>query len=146
MPSLQSNSPPLERIETSVPAVLVVEDDWLLRLAVVSEMRRVGWRVLEASTGEDAVAIPETSGQIDLVVTDIRLAGDMTGWDVARAFRARSADLPIIYVSGNSVDSALMVPLSTFLGKPCPPRDLMRSCRQALGSAGLPVEAHSLAD
>jgi len=118
---------------TSAPAViLVVEDDWLLRQAMVSEMRNAGWKVLEASTGEAAMSLPDAVGQIDLVVTDIRLAGEMTGWDVAQCIRSRFSDLPVIYVSGNSVDSARMVSHSTFLGKPCAPTDLMRACRRAL--------------
>lgn len=118
-----------------LPAViLVVEDDWLLRQAMASEMRNAGWHVLEASTGEAAVTLPEKVGQIDLVVTDIRLAGELTGWDVAQSIRARFSDLPVVYVSGNSVDSERMVSRSTFLGKPCAPSDLMRACRRALDS------------
>jgi len=115
--------------------ILVVEDDWLLRQAMASEMRNAGWHVLEASTGEAALSLPEQAGQIDLVVTDIRLAGDMTGWDVAQSFRDRFSDLPVVYVSGNTVDSTRMVSHSTFLGKPCAPSDLMRACRRALASA-----------
>lgn len=136
---------PDRQIEASagrnLPAViLVVEDDWLLRQAMASEMRNAGWEVLEASTGEAALSLP--AGQIDLVVTDIRLAGEMTGWDVAQGFRSRFSDLPVVYVSGNSVDSARMVSRSTFLGKPCAPSDLMRACRRALevaGSASSPI-------
>lgn len=120
----------------SVPAViLVVEDDWLLRQAMASEMRNAGWQVLEASTGEAALMLPDTAGPIDLVVTDIRLAGEMTGWEVAQGIRSRFSDLPVVYVSGNSVDSARMVSRSTFLGKPCAPSDLMRACRRALAAA-----------
>jgi DNA-binding response OmpR family regulator len=119
-----------------LPAViLVVEDDWLLRQAMASEMRNAGWHVLEASTGEAALSLPDQVGRIDLVVTDIRLAGEITGWDVAQDFRARFSDLPVVYVSGNTVDSARMVSRSTFLGKPCAPSDLMRACRRALDSA-----------
>ncbi len=119
-----------------MPAVvLVVEDDWLLRQAMASEMRNAGWQVLEASTGEAALSLPEEVGQIDLVVTDIRLAGEMTGWDVAQGFRSRFSDLPVVYVSGNSADSSRMVSRSTFLGKPCAPSDLMRACRRALDAA-----------
>jgi CheY-like chemotaxis protein len=129
-----------------VPAViLVIEDDWLLRQAMVAEMRNAGWQVLEASTGEAALSLPEAVGQIDLVVTDIRLAGEMTGWDVAQGFRTRFSDLPVVYVSGNSVDSTRMVSRSTFLGKPCAPSDLMRACRRALESVDSPASPLSRA-
>ncbi len=130
---MASNGPIQASAGSSEPAViLVVEDDWLLRQAMVSEMRNAGWQVVEASTGEAALSLPETVGHIDLVVTDIRLAGEMTGWDVAQGFRSRFSDLPVVYVSGNTVDSARMVSRSTFLGKPCAPTDLMRACRRAL--------------
>jgi DNA-binding response OmpR family regulator len=121
--------------ETQPAVVLVVEDDWLLRQAMTSEMRHAGWHVLEASTGEAALALPDTAGQIDLVVTDIRLAGELSGWDVAQGFRTRFAELPVVYVSGNTADSARMVSRSTFLGKPCAPAELMRVCRRALQEA-----------
>jgi len=135
-----SNSPIQTPAGQDVPAViLVVEDDWLLRQAMASEMRNAGWHVLEASTGEAALSLPEQVGQIDLVVTDIRLAGEMTGWDVAQGFRSRYSDLPVVYVSGNTVDSARMVSRSTFLGKPCAPSDLMRACRRALDSTSTGV-------
>lgn len=116
--------------------VLVVEDDWLLRQAMVIEMRNAGWQVLEASTGEAALSLPEMS-TIDLVVTDIRLAGEMTGWDVAQGLRSRFSDLPVVYVSGNDVENDRMVSHSVFLGKPCTPDDLMRACRRALDPAGV---------
>ena len=121
---------PAGRSDPAVP--LVVEDAWLLRRAMASEMRDAGWDVLEASTGEAALSLPDTVGQIDLLVSDIRLAGVLTGWDVARGFRNRFCDLPVVYVSGNSVDSTRMVSRSTFLGKPCAPTDLISACRRAL--------------
>jgi CheY-like chemotaxis protein len=136
MSYMASNGPlqaPPGQLEPAV--VLVVEDDWLLRQAMTSEMRNAGWHVLEASTGEAALSLPEQVGPIDLVVTDIRLAGEMTGWEVAQGFRARFSDLPVVYVSGNTADSARMVSRSTFLGKPCAPTDLIRACRRALDSA-----------
>lgn len=120
------------------PVILVVEDDWLLRQAMTSEMRSAGWQVLEASTGEAALTLPGTTGHVDLLVTDIRLAGELSGWDVAQGFRSRFSDLPIIYVSGNSPDSARMVPHSTFLSKPWAPAELMRACRRALEAVHRP--------
>ena len=132
---MASHGPIQEPAGSGEPAViLVVEDDWLLRQAMVCEMRNAGWQVLEASTGEAALSLPETVSHIDLVVTDIRLAGEVTGWDVAQGFRSRFSDLPVVYVSGNTLDSARMVSRSTFLGKPCAPTDLMRACRRALES------------
>ena len=55
----------------------------------------------EASSAEDAIALMRTGHpDIDVVFTDIQLAGRLCGWDVAEQCRARRADFPVIYASG----------------------------------------------
>ena len=67
--------------------VLVVEDDPLIRALIASEFAANGWQVLEAGKGEDVVDwISEP--RIDVLVTDIQLAGQLSGWDVAEALRS----------------------------------------------------------
>jgi CheY-like chemotaxis protein len=99
--------------------ILVVEDEWLLRLEIVSELQREGWTVLESSTAEDALNMIDEGQKIDLLITDIRLAGTLNGWDVAEGWRKVKAELPVIYTSGNTVNEARKVPGSVFLSKPC---------------------------
>ena len=98
---------------------LVVEDEWLVRMEIAEALDADGWTVLEASTGEAALAMVDHNPAIDLVVTDIRLPGPATGWDVADAFRAANADVAIIYCSGNACDPERQVTDSVFLTKPC---------------------------
>ena len=74
--------------------VLVVEDDWLLREDLVGDLRREGWTVLEAATGAGAIAALREADAIDLLITDIRLADAVTGWDVAEAFRSVASAQP----------------------------------------------------
>jgi len=69
--------------DSAPTVVLVVEDDSLLRCVVVQELRCAGCEVLEASTGEDALARLHAGRRIDVVFTDIQLAGRLSGWDVA---------------------------------------------------------------
>ena len=73
---------------TAQMVVLVVEDDWLVRDFIVSHLQDAGWRVLEADSAEQAMAMLKAGEQIDVVITDIELKGAPTGWDVAEAFRA----------------------------------------------------------
>src|SRR5690348_580888 len=93
------------RLSGSKPAcgikgvVLVVEDDWLLRQSLVDDLVSDGWTVLEAESGETALAGMGDDLGIDLLVTDIRLGGPIDGWDVAEAMRQKHADLPVIYIS-----------------------------------------------
>ena len=114
---------PLERDmgqpRPNVPAAVVVEDEWLVRIQIADALADAGWEVVEFATGEDAVAALDSGPPIHLVVTDIRLPGPLTGWDVAERFRARHANVAIIYCSGNPPAADRQVDRSTFLSKPC---------------------------
>ena len=57
---------------------LVIEDEWLLRATIVSELKERGWIVVETATGEDALALL-AGREVDVVLTDIQLAGTMNG-------------------------------------------------------------------
>jgi CheY-like chemotaxis protein len=82
----------------------VVEDEWAVRCLIAQQLRDGGWDVLQATTAEDAIKCLQRGDRVDIVFTDIQLAGVLNGWDVAEQFRAVRADMPIIYTSGNSVD------------------------------------------
>jgi CheY-like chemotaxis protein len=79
---------------------LVVEDDWFLRADIANQFRQEGWVVLEAGTGGEALSLLKKSQMIDILVTDIGLADDITGWDVAKAMRIMHPNVPVIYASG----------------------------------------------
>ena len=112
--------------------VLVVEDDWFVREDMVLGLKREGWFVLEADTGVSALKLLRETATIDLLVTDIRLAGTMTGWDVAEAVRASRPKIPVIYTSGNPDNNGRRVPESIFLAKPVTPRELILACHRLL--------------
>ena len=118
-------------------AVLVVEDEWLVRDLIVSYLQDTGWRVLEADSAEQAIAMLKAGQQIDIVITDIQLKGALTGWDVAEAFRAAQPTMPIIYVSGNAPDPSRLVPESLFFQKPYDPATILRSCRRFTQTAAV---------
>lgn len=98
---------------------MVVEDEWLVRMDIADALSDAGWHVLEAATGEAALEFLETTQQIDLLVTDIRLPGAVNGWDVAEKYREANSDIAVIYCSGNPSDKARQVQDSIFLSKPC---------------------------
>jgi len=108
--------------------VLVVEDEWLVREEIVCQLRDAGWEVLEASTGEGAVGLLERQQRIDVLMTDIQLAGDLSGWDVAEAFRAAQPEMPVIYASGNTVDRSRAVANSVFFNKPYKSAEILEAC------------------
>jgi CheY-like chemotaxis protein len=65
----------------------VVEDDWIIREDLVTDLRQEGWAVLEAATGAGALTALRDAEKVDLLITDIKLADALIGWDVAEAFR-----------------------------------------------------------
>jgi CheY-like chemotaxis protein len=102
-----------------VAVALVVEDEWLVRMEMAEALVERGWLVLEANSGEAALLMLKADPHVDLVVTDIRLSGPTTGWDVADAFRAVDETTGIIYCSGNPCDPRRQLAGSVFLSKPC---------------------------
>jgi|SRR6185312_12717867 len=105
--------------------VLVVEDEFLLRLELADELARAGWRVAEAANGEEALT--KLDG-VDFLITDVRLPGALDGWAVAAAARRHRADLPVIYVSANPVNDERRVPGAVFLTKPVHLHQLLQLC------------------
>jgi CheY-like chemotaxis protein len=97
--------------------VLVVEDDALVRAVAVDAFEDAGFEVIEAATGEEALTLCERH-VADALVTDIRLPGNVDGWDVAEHCRLVNPDLPVIYASGYSFKEHRPVPGSRFFQKP----------------------------
>ena len=113
--------------------VLVVEDDWLIREDVVDELRRVGLTVLETATAEGALELLQAGQRIDVLITDIQLAGHLSGWDLAERLRATHPDVGVIYASGNSVERTRQVSDSVFVSKPFGIAALVDACRREGG-------------
>jgi CheY-like chemotaxis protein len=102
-----------------VLVAVIVEDEWLLRAEIADTLADGGWEVLEFENGEGALELLASQPQVDLLVTDIRLGGSATGWDVAEHYRESFANVAVIYCSGNAVVAERQVPRSVFLSKPC---------------------------
>jgi DNA-binding response OmpR family regulator len=114
--------------------VLVIEDEGLLRLELAEELMAAGWQVQEAGTGEDALRllaqIQAQGSKIDFLVTDIRLGGQVDGWQVAEACRKIWPGLPVIYVSANPISETRKVADSKFLSKPVDIESLIAHCQR----------------
>lgn len=62
--------------------VLLVEDSSLARRNIATFLERAGYQVAQADTGEDAVRLLQTTGNFDVVVSDLRMPGMINGLDV----------------------------------------------------------------
>jgi CheY-like chemotaxis protein len=121
--------------------VLVVEDEVLIRLVIADYLRECGYRVHEAVSAEEAVAIlqaPDVS--IDVVFSDVEMPGDMDGFGLARWVRSNKPGIQVILTSGaeRSADiAATLCEAGPLLKKPYPSQDVVDRIRQLAAKAGL---------
>jgi two-component system, cell cycle sensor histidine kinase and response regulator CckA len=82
--------------------VLVVEDEEAVRLLVARSLRQMGYSVLEASSGAEALQLVESHGdQIHLLLTDVMMP-KMLGPQVAQQALAKHANMKVVYMSGHT--------------------------------------------
>lgn len=102
--------------------VLLVEDEAPVRAFAARALRLQGYRVIEASSGEEALdRLADPEARVDIFVTDVIMPGlDGPGW-VAEALRSRPGT-PVVFISGYTEDTVsaglARTPRSIFLGKP----------------------------
>jgi CheY-like chemotaxis protein len=101
------------------PAVLIVEDEALIRLGAVRMIEDAGFEVIEAATADEAIQILESRGDIRVVFTDIHMPGSMDGLKLAHAVRNRWPPIKIIVTSGRELLTERDLPEGgRFLSKP----------------------------
>jgi len=117
------------------PVVLVVEDDDLVREAIVLELEDAGFDVMTAESGDEASFLLPKMKRIDLLLTDIRMPGRVNGWVLADMARCRRPNLPIIYASGYNPQEKHEVEGSLFVSKPYHAGDILAAITK-LGQSG----------
>ncbi|WP_075292818.1 response regulator [Pararhizobium arenae] len=101
--------------------VLIAEDEGLILIAVEQMVEDAGFIVVSVTNGDDAVReLERDDANFSALITDIRMPGKGSGWDVARRARQISPTLPVVYMTGDSASewAAQGVPNSTLLQKP----------------------------
>ena len=102
---LQSRAPvkPVRSSET----ILLVEDEAPVREITALLLESLGYRVQEASSGEEALHLAQDSREkIDLLMTDVLMPG-MSGSELAEVLRASDAGLKVLFLSGHSRDTVV---------------------------------------
>src|ERR1041384_3884659 len=89
------------------PTVLVVEDDFLIRAAVVAELRSAGHIVLEAGDTEEALELLAKHPAIELLLTDIAMPGRRDGNYLIRVAGGNYPRLIVVAATANSPYGAL---------------------------------------
>jgi CheY-like chemotaxis protein len=107
------------------PAVLVVEDEDLLRMDLVETLEEAGFRTFEAASAEGAIRILEANPQIELLFTDVHMPGSMDGAKLAHYVRGRWPPVRIVVTSGNWLPEPGALPEGAdFIPKPYRTSDL----------------------
>lgn len=100
-------------------AVLIVEDEALVREVTAEALTSAGFAVIEAASGDEAVAILETTPVL-AIVTDVMMPGELDGVALAVLARTMAPELPVLVVSACHGHARLkdLPPGVPFLGKP----------------------------
>ena len=118
--------------------ILLVEDEPAVRAVAARSLEHGGFRVLQASGGAAALELMDGQEQPDLVLTDMMMPG-IGGAELARRLRERWPELPILFMSGYSVEDLRRqgaIGLErVILQKPFTPEGLVRSVTAALSRA-----------
>lgn len=105
--------------DNTAPVVLVVEDDWLVRLIAVEVVEDAGFVAIEAANADEAIRILEHRADIAVIFTDVDMPGSMDGLKLAHAVRHRWPPIKIIIVSGKAhLSDADLPPDTQFFSKP----------------------------
>ncbi|MGQ9365190.1 response regulator [Azospirillum sp. ST 5-10] len=118
-----SPSPPrVEVVPEEGRSVLLVDDDAVIRLAAQALLESVGYRVLTAGDGPEALRVLGEEGPVDALVTDYAMPG-MTGAALAREARRRLPGLPVMVITGYA-DAPDGLDCDAVLQKPFRPEEL----------------------
>ncbi|ADL07068.1 response regulator transcription factor [Thermosediminibacter oceani] len=131
--------------QLSCGRILVVEDEDSIRRFIVINLKRNGYEVIEAASGEEAL-MKAMEGKPDLVVLDVMLPG-MDGFEVCRLLREKLPDMAVIMLTarGQDIDKIMGLELGAddYVVKPFNPLELtarIRAVLRRIRKAGLEDE------
>jgi len=108
------------------PSVLLVEDESQISDIAADALIELGFEVCSVASAIDALRVLNSGPPIDVLFTDVNLAGGMDGGELARYARELRPDLPVMYTSGlrATIDNLDPVEGSMFVAKPYNPFEI----------------------
>ena len=98
--ALRASPANVEEIRGGNEKILIVEDDESVREVAVGFVERLGYRVLESSSADDALEQLDRNPDIALLFTDVVLRGEVDGPELAREALRRHPKLKVLFTSG----------------------------------------------
>jgi CheY-like chemotaxis protein len=86
--------------DTTSATIFVVDPDILVRMVIADYLRECGYRVVEGVNADDVLAVLEAGRKIDVILTEVQLAGSVDGFELARQIRENHPDIDVILTSG----------------------------------------------
>ena len=119
--------------------ILLVEDDYALRMVTRRVLETYGHKVCEAASSREALEVwTRQAGKIDLLLTDVVMPGDLNGRELAEQLWSRKPGLPVVFMSGYSAEvigrdnEFLVRTKSHLLAKPFKATALVQAVRECL--------------
>ena len=101
-------------------------------MELVDAFEAEGCDILESASAEEALHTLRTTEGVTLLMTDIRLLGPMTGWDLAEQARLLKPQLAVVYLSANAPEPDRIVHGGVFLEKPALMSNVIHTAKRAL--------------
>lgn len=115
--------------------ILVVEDEILIRWSLVADLEDAGFAVAEAGSVDEALQILEEDQHVDLLFTDVRLPGELSGLDLAQIAEDRWPAMPVLITSGHAVRGVDVPERARFFSKPYAVPSLVMEMKNLLDAA-----------
>lgn len=122
-------------LKNTSETILLVEDDELVRRFAETQLRKLGYSVLTANNGPEALAILRERNGIDLLFTDILMPGGVNGFELADTARLSRPGLRVLFTTGFSdhiIAEHDRSDRDVFLRKPYRRAELVHKLREAL--------------
>ncbi len=121
-------------------SILLVEDESALRKLVANVLKELGYRVIEARNGDEALALLDGIGTLDLLLSDVVLPGSLSGDSLAAEVAQRRPRTKVVLMSGTAPDlrgePVVSAGIPELLYKPFERAELARTIRSALDFQG----------
>ena len=122
---------PSESGEDPEHTIMIVEDELLLRLDLANQLHSAGFEIIEAQSGDEAVKILATNIDVDLILTDIRMPGQVDGLGLVSFVKRQERRIKVILLSAY-VEADSDSPADASFAKPVRIEALLAKIRQLL--------------
>jgi CheY-like chemotaxis protein len=117
-----------------MPVVLVVEDEYLIRMLAVAAFLDEGFMVVEAEHAAEALLIYDGNADIAVLFTDVNMPGTMNGIDLAEHLKLLAPAIQVIVTSALPILRSVDHIAGLFMPKPYDMREVCTAARRLLAA------------